>query len=88
MSKKKIIKKDILMFLAGRRKAELLRYCLKKKKFYQAEAAFDLHWHISTTQYYLENFVKHGLLIRTPTSYKTYYQFLPHTFTNMLSLQT
>ena len=73
--KPRILKEDVLTFLAGKKKAKLLQYCLKKKSFYQAQAAMDLHWSISDTQYYLKNFVKYGLLTRTPTSYKTFYEF-------------
>jgi len=81
--KLKSSKQEALKFLLGEKKAQFIRYCLNKKSFYQAEAAFDLHWHISTTQYYLRNFVKYGLLIVQPTRYKTYYQINPAGFPNL-----
>lgn len=71
-------KNDPLDYLVGEHKARLIRYCLKNPSFYQAQAASDLHWNISTAQYHLENFVKHHLLTRQPTSYRTYYHFNPH----------
>jgi len=73
--KPRILKEDVLAFLAGKKKAKLLAYCKQKKSFYQAQVAGDLHWSVSNTQYYLKNFVKYGLLIKNQTSYKTFYEF-------------
>jgi len=64
---------DVLAYVAGKEKAELIGYCLKKKKFYQAEAARDLHWSVSKAQYHLYRFVKHNLLKELPTATRTYY---------------
>ena len=85
MSIKEKVKLNSLEYLVGKRKTQLIRYCLNKKSFYQAEAAFALHWHISTTQYYLRNFVKYGLLTSNPTSYKTYYQINHNGFPKLFS---
>ena len=76
---------DTLIYLVGKRKAQLIRYTFSQKVFYQAQAAHDLHWNISTTQYHLKNFVKHHLLISNPTSYKTYYQLNPRGFPKLFS---
>ena len=72
--------KDTFTYLVGDEKAQLIRYVLNQKKFYQAQAAHDLGWSISKTQYHLNEFVEHNLLIRIPTSYKTYYQINHHGF--------
>lgn len=82
--KEKSIKRDLLEELIGARKAKLIRYTEKKKQFYQAEAAGDLHWSVNLTQYYLKYFVKIGLLELHPTSYRTYYNFKDITFSHLL----
>ena len=78
MSKKKgKTKVSILNYLVGKDKAKLIRYCKRKCRFYQAEAAFDLGWSKGAAQFHLKNFVKFGLLQLIPTSYKTYYEYNP-----------
>jgi len=74
---KKFSNKKVLEFLLGKKKARFMLYCQRKNKFYQAEAAFELHWPIGTAQYYCRQFVKFNLLEEIPTSYKTFYQFKP-----------
>jgi len=87
MSKDKT-KLDLLEYLVGKKKSQLINYALKKKKFYQAEAAFDLGWSISCAQYYLKNFVQYDLLIKMPTSYRTYYSPNRAILSNLISKQT
>lgn len=82
---KKSIKKDLLAGLIGARKAKFIRYAKQKQRFYQAEAAGDLHWSVNLTQYYLKYFVKISLLEITPTSYRTYYNFKDITFFHLLA---
>lgn len=79
---------NLLEYLAGKKKTRLIEYALEKKRFYQAEAAMDLHWSVSDTQYHLKNFVKHGLLTRIPTVYKTYYSPNLAQLSNLISMQT
>jgi len=67
------IKDNTFMYLFGQEKAQLIKYVLKNKKFYQAEAARALNWSIPKAQYHLRRFVKHNLLIESPTKTRTYY---------------
>jgi|GEM_PF-1133972 len=83
--KLKSSKQEALKFLLGEKKAQFIRYCLTKKSFYQAQAAFDLHWTIGITQYYCRSFTKHGLLSETQTSYKTFYQLNPDQFPKLFA---
>ena len=76
-------KETSLDYLLGEHKSELVKYCLRKKIFYQAEAAKDLGWRITLVQYHLRQFVKHKLLILKPTSYRTYYQLNKAGFPNI-----
>ncbi|OGD57188.1 hypothetical protein A2V71_02085 [Candidatus Berkelbacteria bacterium RBG_13_40_8] len=76
-------KETPLEYLFGEHKAELIRYCLRRKIFYQAQVMRDLGWTYGTAQYHLRQFVKHKLLILKPTSYRTYYQLNKAGFPNI-----
>jgi len=78
--------REVIKFLIGPQKAKLIEYGLKKKRFYQAQVAFDLGWHINTVQYHLNNFTKYGLLVREPTVYKTYYHLNLPALKNIFTL--
>lgn len=76
---KKVPQKDLMEFMIGVHKAKFIRYIMRKKRFYQAEAAQDLHWSVNATQYYLDSFVRYHLLKKDTGKYKVYYVYNPNT---------